>query len=52
MPGDVVEADERTANYLISIEKAEKVKPVVSTGAEEKEPHGHRKTATPAQDLR
>ncbi len=51
-PGDVVETDERTAGYLISIKKAEKVNPVVSTGAEEKEPHGHRKTATPAQDLR
>ncbi len=52
MLGDVVETDERTANYLISIEKAEKVKPVASTGAVEKEPHGHRKTATPAEDLR
>lgn len=52
MLGDIVETDEKTAGYLISIKKAEKVKSVASAGAEEKESHGHRKTATPAQDLR
>ncbi len=52
MPADVVDTDEKTAGYLISIQKAEKVKPVISTNAEEKETHGHRKTATSAQDLR
>ncbi len=50
--GDVVETDERTAGYLISIEKAEKITPVASAEPEEKETHGRRKTATPAQDLR
>ncbi len=47
-PGDVLETDEKTASYLIAIKRAEKVMPVIS----EKEPHEHRKTATPAQDLR
>ncbi len=52
VPGDVVETDDKTAGYLISIKKAEKVTPVISTEPEEKESHGHRKTATPAQNLR
>ncbi len=47
-PGDVLETDGKTADYLISIQRAEKVMPVIS----EKETHGHRKTAAPAEDLR
>lgn len=72
MPDDVVETDEMTAGYLISIQKAEQITPVISTDAEEnssleptiipdpspkerraeKKSHGHRKTATQAEDLR
>ena len=52
MPGDVIETDERTAGYLISIERAKKVTSEISTSIEEKESHGHRKTAAPAKDLR